>query len=142
MKIYNNKEFKANYKIIENSSRVFELNLFPFNYHDGRNPRLPKKRSKKYDLQKNAFEVFSQVMHNSKMKCSKSRFSVEILINSGNDRLGNADLDNYCKGILDAIEKTQEFFLNDSQVDKVLLNRKHTATEESNLILKVSLLLN
>ena len=92
-------------KLVNNQ---FVLKISPFIYLDGRKPRLPRKSSRKYKLTKDTNFYFSYIFRKINTKADNSKFKVNLNVNCGSDRLGTADLNNYCKAIIDGITKTQK----------------------------------
>ena len=99
------------------------------------NPRLPRKSSGQTNLQKNTTEVFCIAFENiENYFCDKTKFKVEIIVHKSNDNIGVADLDNYCKAILDAVTQTKKIWYDDKQVDQIFLQRLHTSGFEYSYI--------
>lgn len=96
---------------------AIHLNIKPFQYKDGRNPRLPRKRSDGYNLREDINLFFSLVFHELDVFSTINKFNVDITINCANDRLGKADLDNYSKAILDGITTSKKIWNDDKQID-------------------------
>ena len=110
----------------------------PFKYKDGRNPRLPRKRSNNYRLQKDTNDFFHFSLEKIKLETiSKRIFKVIILVYKGKDRLGSGDLDNYSKAILDGITKTNKLWKDDKQIDKLYIERHYTTNENSEIKIEI-----
>jgi Holliday junction resolvase RusA-like endonuclease len=125
---------KANY-----NNGIIEVQIIPFTYVDGRKPRLPRKSSKGYKLNENIKEFFEYSFSDLIAINRKDlKFKVEIVVNCGNDKLGKADLDNYCKAILDGITSTKKIWLDDKQIDFILLKRIYTQNRLSNIQINIS----
>lgn len=56
----------------------------------------------------------------------------------GKDSLGGADLDNYCKALLDGITQCKKFWKDDRQVDEIHLNRLRCEAIESYIIMTIT----
>ncbi|MBK7215162.1 MAG: RusA family crossover junction endodeoxyribonuclease [Bacteroidales bacterium] len=101
----------------------------PFIYKDGRKPRLPRKQSKGYILQKDTNLFFAEIFSDYSVELSKSKFAIKITITRGNDRLGGGDLDNYSKAILDGITCSKKIWIDDSSVDHLEVIRLYDRTK-------------
>ena len=121
---------------------VFEVKIEPFKYQNGKY-RLPRKSSKSYDMVPDIqyafgkmFEcVINELSHNSK-------FKVCIIVYNGSlDRLGGADLDNYCKAILDGVTSTNKVWKDDRQVDEIHVKRKYINGKTSSIYVKIEQIL-
>lgn len=126
-----------NFSPVEYISNCFILEIKPFIYLDGRNPRLPRKSSKGYDLKEDIKFYFSNVFYKIKTEVQVYKFAIEIIVYNGKDKLGKADLDNYCKAILDGITHTQKVWKDDKQVDELYIKRENTQNEISYITLKI-----
>lgn len=133
MKLQN---LKSSY--FENSSLIIEIQ--PFIYEQ-KNPRLPRKHSKGYNLISDTEIFFSTVLSNLYDYQSNSRFKVKINIFCGNDRLGKADLDNYSKAILDGITKSKKVWIDDKQIDDLHIIRNYTENIFSYITIKIDKLI-
>lgn len=100
-------------------------------------PRLPRKSSKNYQLTKDTRAYFQEVFAALAGPPTKERFFVEITVYTGSDRLGNADLDNYCKVLLDGVTSTQKVWIDDKQVDQIFIKRHTVKAAESWICLKI-----
>ena len=69
-----------------------------------------------------------------KTKNKIDRFSIDIFVYKGNDKLGGGDLDNYCKAILDGITSTKKIWKDDKQVDNINISRYYRNEELSSSI--------
>jgi Holliday junction resolvase RusA-like endonuclease len=118
-------------------SEIFQLRIEPFEYLDGRNPRLPRKNSTKYKLRTDTKFYFMYVFQNLKTMPGTAKYKVEIIIYNGKDRLGGADLDNYCKAILDGVTATKKVWKDDKQVDELNIRRMYTTDKSSYIQLKI-----
>ncbi|MBU2915957.1 RusA family crossover junction endodeoxyribonuclease [Reichenbachiella agariperforans] len=137
MHLFKAKHFKAKYTFKGNKDFV-KIELYPFTYLDERKPRLPRKSSNGYKLNSDTEEFFQKTLGNLNWSLLENlKFRVEIVIFKGSDSLGKADLDNYCKALLDGITKTQKVWVDDSQVDHLLIERHYVDEESSWISLKV-----
>ncbi len=123
------------------TSGMFELKIEPFEYLDGRKPRLPRKSSKNYDLSKDINFYFHSVFTNLDTEATNCKFKVEIKVRNGLDRLGSADLDNYCKAILDGVTNTQKVWKDDRQVDEIKISRIYTKEICSSILLQIQIII-
>lgn len=120
----------------------YKLTILPFNYKDGRNPRLPRKRSDNYNLMVDTKFIFEYTFSElAELPDFNNKFTVSILITCGKDRLGTADLDNYSKAILDGVTHTQKIWGDDKQVDQLIIERKYDSLNQSKIELKISKLI-
>ncbi|MCD4834225.1 MAG: RusA family crossover junction endodeoxyribonuclease [Bacteroidales bacterium] len=128
--IFSNKAKKEN-------NTIFLL-ISPFIYKDGRKPRLPRIRSDGYNLKEDTTSFFDYAFSDlENVNCKSKKYSVEIIVYRGSDRLGSADLDNYTKVILDGITHSSKVWKDDKQVDKLVVKRKYSAEEKSKITLKI-----
>ena len=67
-----------------------------------------------------------------------AKFSVDVQVNCGTDRLGAADLDNYCKAILDGITATAKIWRDDRQVDALSITRNYTKDPASYITVEIA----
>ena len=118
-------------------SEIFDLKIEPFEYLDGRKPRLPRKNSKNYKLRTDTKFYFAYVFQKLKTKSSTGKFKVDIKVFNGKDRLGSADLDNYCKAILDGVTSTKKVWKDDKQVDELTIRRFYTSDKFSYIELQI-----
>ena len=51
--------------------------------------------------------------------------------------LGTADLDNYCKAILDGITHTEKIWMDDKQVNELIIKREYTDRNYSFIYLEI-----
>jgi hypothetical protein len=114
------------------------LKVAPFKYNDGRLPRLPRKSSKKYTLMKDTRFCFMYSFRNINRESNKSKYKVEIQVACGSDRLSNADLDNYCKAILDGMTSTKKVWLDDRRVDELTAKRIYITGNASYITIAIS----
>jgi Holliday junction resolvase RusA-like endonuclease len=133
----NNNINTKNFKPVKYENNVFHVDIKPFEYLNGNNPRLPRKNSKHYDLKSDLKTFFSSVFLNIDTKANKAKYSVSITVFNGIDRLGGADLDNYCKALLDGITFTKKVWIDDKQVDEIVLKRKYLNNGSSKISLKI-----
>ena len=120
------------------TAKGFEFTINSFKYSDGRTPRLPRNTSTAYEIRKDTKFYFERALTRVKSNVdSISKFSVEIIVNNGTDRLGSGDLDNYCKPLLDGITSTQKIWRDDKQVDEIKISRTYFKNKESSIILKI-----
>ncbi|WP_297332727.1 RusA family crossover junction endodeoxyribonuclease [Flavobacterium sp.] len=119
------------------NSKSFEFKLYPFEYLDGRKPRLPRKSSKGYNLISDTNFCLAKVFSTINSLATKNRFKVQIIVYNGSDRLGKADLDNYCKIILDGITHTGKVWQDDRQVDELLIKRININEPRSSILIKI-----
>jgi Endodeoxyribonuclease RusA len=111
-------------RLVEQSDTSIFISIKPIKYTDHRNPRLPRKSSKQTNLQIDSNYLFEYLFKDVEAFFSAEvRFSVDLKIFKGNDRLGGGDLDNYCKAILDAITLTEKVWKDDKQVDEISIKR-------------------
>ncbi len=59
-------------------------------------------------------------------------------VSRATDKLGTADLDNYCKPILDAITRTKKVWMDDKQVDDLRITRLETDDSESSITVEIT----
>jgi len=118
-------------------AETFHLKIEPFEYLDGRKPRLPRKSSKKYELRTDTKFYFDCVFKHIDTIHQAAKFKVEINVFTGNDRLGHADLDNYCKAILDGVTATKKIWVDDRHVDEIFIRRTYTNNQSSYITLKI-----
>ena len=123
--------------LVTKTGRSLRLTIHPFQYLDGRKPRLPRKSSKRYKLMKDTSYCFGHSFNFVKPGLLDGKYKVSITVASGNDSLGGADLDNYCKAILDGITATQKIWKDDRQVDELYINRIYIKKEASFITLKI-----
>ena len=125
------------YNIKRKKKKIY-IEIFPFKYENEMQPRLPRKQSKGYRLQKDTNSFFNEVLNEvESFYSSKSKFFIKILIYKGGDKLGTADLDNYAKAILDGITNTKKIWKDDKQVDKLLIKRIYFNYDISKIKLKI-----
>ena len=113
----------------ENS--VLKIHILPFNYNDGRNPRLPRKKSTGYNLLSDTNTYFQTVLKYIKFSTRTDKFRIDIEVTCGNDKLGKADLDNYSKAILDGITKSKKVWNDDKQIDQLHIKRIYSEKSKS-----------
>ncbi len=124
---------------IEKHNDILSITIYPFIYKDGRNPRLPRKRSNGYNLKDDTNSFFKYAFSEvENMFSDTAKYSVQIIIYKGNDGLGSADLDNYSKAILDGITSTHKVWKDDKQVDKLVLERIYYDDYKSRILLKIN----
>lgn len=86
--------------------------------------RLPKSGVRIVTNLKERYELELTRKYKSKVN-NRSAFKVEIIVFNGKeDNLGTGDLDNYAKGILDIITKTNTVWNDDRQIDELRILRK------------------
>ena len=122
----------------ESNNGIVQLTIHPYQYTDGRNPRLPRKSSKRYTLMKDTAFCFDYSFKRIQNYSNSAKFSVKIKVSCGKDRLGAADLDNYCKAILDGITATQKVWKDDRQVDAITVTRKYTMDSASSINVEIA----
>lgn len=127
----------AKFSVAKFQSETFNLRIDPFEYLDGRNPRLPRKNSTKYKLRADTKFYFEYVFQKLKTKPVTTKYKVDITVYNGKDRLGGADLDNYCKAILDGVTATKKVWKDDKQVDELNIRRIYTSDKSSYIGLKI-----
>jgi len=127
----------AKFSVAKFQSEIFYLRIEPFEYLDGRNPRLPRKNSTRYKLRADTKFYFEYVFQKLKTTPGTTKYKVEIVVYNGLDRLGGADLDNYCKAILDGVTATKKVWIDDKQVDELTIRRIYTTEEYSYIELKI-----
>lgn len=121
-------------------NETFQLRIHPFEYLDHRNPRLPRKSSRGYNLGSDVQYYFNHVFSEIKTEPLSSKFKVRIIVRHGNDGLGGADLDNYCKAILDGVTATQKVWWDDKQVDELKVKRVYSSNKASSILVKIQVL--
>lgn len=129
---------KDNWSGVKRKGEKLHLSISPFIYNDGRKPRLPRKNSKKYKLKKDLEFYFKNVFNEIQQKINSKKFKVRLIVNCGKDRLGKADLDNYCKAILDGITKTQKVWKDDRLIDEISIKRIYSNKKTSTINLIIS----
>ncbi len=129
---------KDSWKMATIKNNCFHLQIVPFEYNDGRKPRLPRKHSDNHQLQKDVEYYFTHVFKDVTSPVSTGKFRIELIVLCGQDRLGTADLDNYCKAILDGITKTRKIWNDDKQIDELIVRRVYVHSEKSKMDLKIS----
>ncbi len=127
---------KLNFAVINNGK--VHLTIHPYQYTDGRNPRLPRKSSKSYKLMKDTAFCFDHSFKQIQSYSATAKFSVIIKVSCGKDRLGAADLDNYCKAILDGITATAKVWKDDRQVDALSITREYTNDLASSICVEIA----
>lgn len=128
---------KDNWKYVEFRDECFMLSIQPFKYDDGRKPRLPRKKSDGYQLIKDVENYFCYVFNQLSTPATNERFKVSIIIKCGKDKLGKADLDNYCKAIFDGITCTKKVWKDDKQIDELIVKRVFETSEISTIDLRI-----
>ena len=115
-----------------------KMEILPFKYLDWAKTRLPRKSSKGYDLKNDTNLYFKMALHNHNSTIDDhSKFDVTIRVICGRDKLGKADLDNYCKAILDGITNTKKIWKDDKQVDKIEIIRDYLECKQSSIHLSI-----
>ena len=127
----------AKFSVAKFQSETFHLKIEPFEYLDGRKPRLPRKNSTKYKLRADTKFYFEYVFQKLKTKSSTAKYKVDIVVFNGQDRLGGAELDNYCKAILDGVIATKKVWKDDKQVDELNNRRIYISDQSSYIKLKI-----
>jgi Holliday junction resolvase RusA-like endonuclease len=128
---------KDNWKSAVLKDNCFRLTIHPFQYNDGRKPRLPRKRSTDYKLTNDVEYFFRHVFSPFQRIPSNGKFKIEVTVHCGKDGLGKADLDNYCKAIFDGITKTEIVWIDDKQIDELKIKRTYVSNESSSIDLTI-----
>lgn len=121
------------------AKNVYQLKISPFCYKGEKGKRLPRKSSKHYNLLQDVADYFKCASDELPVEVEDNRgcYWVNIEVYRGKDTLGRADLDNYCKALLDGITQCKKFWRDDRQVDEVHIRRFYCETEESYIMLRV-----
>ena len=122
----------------DNSTLIIELS--PFIYLDNRNPRLPRKQSRGYNLIADTDLYFMTILKCINTFSHTNKYKVQIEVICGKDRLGKADLDNYSKAILDGITKSKKIWGDDKQIDDLHITRIYSENDKSYMIIKIETL--
>ena len=120
------------------NGKIISFEIFPFHYTNDKNPRLPRKTSTNYNLRADTKYCFYHAFKKIKRNADNSKYKVKMIVNNGTDRLGGADLDNYCKTILDGITSTQKIWIDDRQVDELVIKRDYSSNAFSFIMLEIS----
>lgn len=126
-----------NLKHAKQNEEFINFQLDPIEYIDGRKPRLPRKSSKHYNLRSDTKLLFQEIFKRIDREADLKKYKIELTVFCGLDRLGGADLDNYCKAILDGVTYTKKVWVDDRQVDELKIIRRYT--EESYSFIDVNI---
>ena len=120
-------------------NNVLNIVIKPFIYLDGRKPRLPRKQSNGYKLIDDTKLFFKTILSEltNNFDSENDKFEVFIKVNKGKDKLGSADLDNYCKAILDGITSTNKVWKDDKQIDGLFVTRDYVEEMSSNIRVQI-----
>ena len=118
-------------------SSGFTFIIHPFQYLDGRPSRLPRRTSPQHKLSVDTAFYFQHVLRDVQTVADKSRYTAELKVKCGMDGLGKADLDNYCKAVLDGITSTKKIWIDDKQVDEIRVVRVFTKDNTSSLTVRI-----
>lgn len=120
-------------------NNVLNIVIKPFIYLDGRKPRLPRKQSNGYKLIEDTKLFFKTILSEltNNFDSENDKFEVFIKVNKGKDKLGSADLDNYCKAILDGITSTNKVWKDDKQIDGLFVTRDYVEEMSSNIRVQI-----
>ncbi|CCZ07398.1 RusA family crossover junction endodeoxyribonuclease [uncultured Culturomica sp.] len=122
------------------SGNSYQVKILPFCYKGEKKKRLPRKSSRYYNLRHDVIKYFKVISEGVTKEISddQGRYRVDIEVYKGKDTLGGADLDNYCKALLDGVTRCEKFWKDDSQVDEIYIKRIFCEAEESYIVLKIS----
>lgn len=129
----------SNLEVPVYENNILHIVIMPFIYLDGRKPRLPRKQSNGYKLIEDTKLFFNTVLSEltNNFDSENDKFEVFIKVNKGKDKLGSADLDNYCKAILDGITSTKKVWKDDKQIDGLFITRDYVEEVSSNIRLQI-----
>ena len=129
-----------NLKVAYLEKSIVIIEISPFNYIDGKKPRLPRKQSKGYNLISDTTLYFETVLKQISFFSKTDKFKVNIEVACGKDRLGKADLDNYSKAILDGITKSKKIWNDDKQIDDLHITRTYSESLMSSIKVTIKIL--
>jgi hypothetical protein len=115
------------------------LRIRPIYYLDGRKPRLPRRTAPNYPTLK--ADTVSSVLYSFQTlqrEADTARYRVSMVVCRAADGLGAADLDNYCKPILDALTRTKKVWRDDKQIDNLAVTRLDTLDSESSITVEIT----
>jgi Endodeoxyribonuclease RusA len=115
------------------------LRILPMQYLDGRNPRLPRRSAPNYPtLRKDTAFCVGHSCRSMQRNADTPRYRISIVVYEANDGLGGADLDNYCKPVLDAITSTVKVWKDDKQIDELTIKRVSTTDTQSSIAIEIA----